>query len=102
MTTVALSFSLFGSVGHETLAMFVNVVPGVAEEISNVMLKFAVAPFNMDAVVQLMVPLKPTGGVVQEKAGSLLIEEKTMPGGVESVSVTVSDASGPKLVTLRL
>src|SRR4051794_5987015 len=99
----AVLFSLFeSSVAEETVTTFVKVVPsGVAGGICAVKVKSALAPAARLAMVQLIVPLVPAGGVVQLNAGPLfcVAETKVIPAGSGSLTTTLDAASGPMLVT---
>ncbi len=66
------------------------------------MLNVAVTPFGSEAMVQVMVPVLPTDGVVQLNAGPVVwfSETNVVSAGSVSVRVTVEASEGPLFVTV--
>ena len=103
---VLLLFAGFGSVVIElTLAVFEMVVPtGVPWSVVKLNWNVADAPLANEAIVQLIVPVPPAGGVVQVNAGPLVCEAeaKCVFAGTTSVSVTLIAGDGPAFATVTV
>lgn len=92
---------LFGSdVALETppLLLSVPVAPGATVV---TIVKIPVAPVPSDAAVHVIVPVEPTGGVVQLHPGAV-IEPKRSDDGNASVKTALDALSGPLLVTVNV
>ena len=62
----------------------------------------AEAPTASKDLVTTMVPLEPTGGVVNVKPGVPVIATKAMSVGIVEETLTFSAAFGPLLVTVKV
>jgi hypothetical protein len=82
------------------MAVELSVVPDAVAALTwttgeNVALAFAAS----EAMVQMMFPLEPTGGVVpQLQPAGGLIDWKPVPGGTGMVTLTFAAAAGPLFV----
>src|SRR5260370_406390 len=104
VVTVA-EWGLVESVGLETVAVFVMLVPaGVLELTWTTTVKVAEAPAARVAVVPLIVPVPPAGGLVNVKVTPLfwVSETKVVLLGTLSVSWTFWASEGPLLVTVMV
>jgi hypothetical protein len=94
---------LFGSgsgVSLATLTVVLIVVPGgVPGSTIKVSEKLAVPPGARLEAAQLMVPVPPTGGVVQVHPGGVTIPWNVVLAGTAKVSTGLIAGSGPLLVT---
>ena len=98
-------FAGFGSlVAEVTLAVLTTLPVGADGERRTTNEKAAVPPVASEGIVQVIVPLAPTAGVVQVKAGPLVCDDDTnvVLAGVVSVNDTVLAALGPLLVIVRV
>src|SRR6266511_1153745 len=107
VVAVLLSFSGVGSVGSDVVAMLVRKVPGgVAGAICPTRVKFALVPaVNVAVVLQMTVPLVPTGGVVGQfqPAGGVTLTKVTPAGnGSDHCEFPAALSSGPRLVTVSV
>ena len=66
---------------------------GVAQTMVTTKVNCAVAPFSMDAVVQLRVPAVPGAGVAHDQPAGAATEVNVVPGGRVSVKATLAAAS---------
>src|SRR5262249_39886473 len=106
VVTLDVLFAEFGSdVVAPIVAVFVVLVPaatpdGTLKTNGNV----ALAPAANVAIVQVMAPVPPAGGVMQEKTGPVCCdaEAKVMLGGTLSVSVTVVASDGPAFAAVTV
>ena len=96
----------FGSLTDEQgvliLAVLVMVVPGVSPRLAlTTSGKLAVALSAREAMVQVMVPVPPTAGMVapQFHPAGTAKETKVVPVGMASVNVATPEAAGPLLIT---
>jgi hypothetical protein len=103
---VAELLAQFGSLAakHGTLilAVLVIVVPGVSPRLAlTTSGKLAVALTGSEAMVQEMVPVPPTAGMVapQFHPAGTAKETKVVPAGMASVNVAMPEAAGPLFVT---
>ena|SRR5947209_5242685 len=103
VVTVALLFvGVASGVVELTFAVFEVVVPAaVPDGTLKTNWNDALAPLASEAMVQVIVPVPPTGGAVQEKSGPLVCDSpaKVMFAGTSSVSVTFAAVDGPPLAT---
>jgi hypothetical protein len=106
--TVVLTIELFapgpGSLVVEaTLAVF-EIVPVAPGLMLTVIENVAEAPLANDASVQVIVPVPPTDGVLQENTGPVVCdsETKVVFAGTASVSETLCAFDGPLLVTVTV
>ena len=108
VTVVVAVAVLLVAVGSEvpellTVAVLEMVVPpDVAGVTWTTMVKLAGAPLARDDVVQLTVPVVPTGGVVQDQPAGGATDWKVVCDGSGSLMVTATAALGPALPTLML
>src|SRR5260221_133696 len=89
---------LVESVGLATVAVFVTLVPaGVLELTWTRTVKVAEAPAARVGAVPLIVPVPPTGGLLNAKAGPLvwLSDTNVVLAGMASVSCTFRASEGP-------
>ena len=96
----------FGSLADEhgtlILAVLVMVVPGVSPRLAlTTSGKLAVALSAREAMVQEMVPVPPTAGMVapQFHPAGTAKETKVVPAGMASLKVATPEAAGPLFVT---
>src|SRR5688572_8171983 len=84
------------------VAVLRSVVPsGVLGSTLTTSLKVAVAPAPNVEIVQLTVPVPPTAGVEQLKAGPLVCANETnvVLAGIASVNATLTAPLGPRLLS---
>src|SRR5216683_5389301 len=96
---------LVESVGLETVAVLVMLVPaGVLELTWTTTVNVANAPATRVGAVPLIVPVPPTGGLVNVKVGPLvwLSETKVVLAGTLSASCTFWASEGPLLVSVMV
>jgi len=67
-----------------------------------VIMKFAVSPFAIVALVKVTVPLLPAGGVAGVHPDGAAAATKVMPSGNPSVTITLDAVRGPLLTTLSV
>src|SRR5262245_29182415 len=94
---------LVASVGLDTVAVLTMFVPlGVLELTWTTTVKVAEAPAARVAVVPMMVPVPPAGGLVNVKVTPLFCvsDTKVVLAGMLSVSCTFWALEGPLLVTV--
>src|SRR2546422_806650 len=90
-------------VAELTVAVLEMTVPsGVLALTWTTMVKPAIAPLGRDAVVQLTVPVDPTGGFVQDQPAGGVTDWKVVSAGRTSSIFTVAAAFGPPLLTLMV
>ena len=108
VTVVVAVAELLVEVGSEvtellTVAVLEMVVPSAVAGVTwTTMVKLAGAPLARDDVVQLTVPVVPTGGVVQDQPAGGATDWKVVCDGSGSLMVTATAAVGPALPTLML
>ena len=95
--------ALFPALGSAVVAVTdaVLLIVPLAEALTfTTTVKVAVAPATSDPAVQLIVPVPPTGGLVQTNAGPPLCVSETNVAfaGTASVSATVCASDGPLFV----
>ena len=97
---MALLFVRFGSVTAElTLAVSLICVPAAVPAVTFNTTVNVDDPGAKLGLVQLMVPLLPTAGVVQDQPPGIVIDWNVVFGGVVSVMLTVVAVAGPAFVT---
>src|SRR6266542_653216 len=85
----------------DTLAVFEIVLPfGVAEFTLTTRVKVAVAAFTKAALVAVIVPEPPTGGVVAVQPAGALKDTKVVRAGTTSVSTRLCASPGPLLLSI--
>jgi hypothetical protein len=103
-TVVALAVLLpvFGSDGHETVAVSVTAVPAaVPGLIFSVNGKFTDAPVASGVgVLQLIGPVPPIAGVMHVQPAGGVMPWKVVLGGVDSANVRLAAAAPPPLRTV--
>ena len=95
----------FGSaVVLETFAVFVMIVPVAVPAAMCRVMENVAEPTGNKPIVQLIVPVPPTAGLLQENAGPVVCvsETKVVLAGVLSVSETAEAADGPLLVSVTV
>src|SRR4051794_40461822 len=104
--TVAVRVLFVGSgssVAETTVAVLTMGVPlGRPQSTSTTSAKASLVCGATDAVVQVMVPVPPTGGVSQAQPAGAVSDWKVVPAGSGSVKVTVSAASAIPFTTPRV
>src|SRR5438477_9726588 len=77
-----------------------RIVPRGVEDGVVTVRKCAVEPGGRSVVEQVIVPLPPTGGIVQDHPAGAASEMNVVLFGVSNVSTTFSASSGPSLFAL--
>jgi hypothetical protein len=99
-------FALLGSVVVVvTLATFETLLPLAADDARCITNEKVAETFDeSDAIVHVIVPVPPTGGVAHAKAGPSVWDAETnvIPAGTASVSETVVAFDGPLFVTVTV
>ena len=97
---VALLLDRFGSdVAEVTLAVLLIAVPAAVPAVTLSTTVKVADPAAKVGLVQLMVPVPPTEGVVHDQAPGAVTDTKVVFGGVVSVRLTVVAVLGPALFT---
>ena len=100
MVAVAALFALFGSsVVVLEVAVFVITVPGaVPAVIFATIVKVEVEPLVKSGLLQLIVPVELTGGLLQLQPGAPLLETKLVLAGIGSLRLAATASDGPALL----
>jgi hypothetical protein len=101
VVSVSLSLPLFGSgVVDVIVAVLLRIVPPATDAFTLTVNVKTALPMVMFGFVHVIVPIPPTGGVVQVQPPGATIETKVVSAGTESVSERLVASLGPALFTV--